>query len=545
VIDRKNAHIRVLLDLGQGVANTVLLELDGRPVLFDEFGNELDFPIEARLIATVQVNGLPGVGDVDVYDVYIATSAALIVEQDGAGDVFSSIQAAIKSAVSGNTIIVRPGTYFESIDFGGKSLTIQSMDPTDPQMVANTIIDGDTKRTAVRFRNFEDADAILDGFTIRNGNANSGNGGGIEIDQSSPTIRNCTLINNVALVGGAIDIIDGDPRIENCTFQNNTASVGGAIRASGSFVELSDCVFTSNTASDTGGAMACRDSGFPLLVRCVFTNNNATNSGGAIAILSSAVPFVVNCEFISNSSLLGGAVSCENVGSDADFANCIFRANSATDTGGRGGAFYVNEATLILGNCTLVGNTADTSGGAMEIEGSSDTPLILNSILWNNSPGQITGGTPTVIYSLAQGGITGTGNISSDPMFADELGGDLSLTADSPAIDAGDNSGVLQDFGDLDNDQDVDEAVPFDFDGNTRIVDDPATPDTGAGSAPIVDMGAYEFRGVLQRVFVNSNNASGGDGTTWGGAFTDLQAGIDLARNQGGEGTQVFVAQGT
>jgi len=216
VIDRKNAHIRVLLDLGQGVANTVLLELDGRPVLFDEFGNELDFPIEARLIATVQVNGLPGVGDVDVYDVYIATSAALIVEQDGAGDVFSSIQAAIKSAVSGNTIIVRPGTYFESIDFGGKSLTIQSMDPTDPQMVANTIIDGDTKRTAVRFRNFEDADAILDGFTIRNGNANSGNGGGIEIDQSSPTIRNCTLINNVALVGGAIDIIDGDPRIENC-----------------------------------------------------------------------------------------------------------------------------------------------------------------------------------------------------------------------------------------------------------------------------------------------------------------------------------------
>ena len=32
-----------------------------------------------------------------------------------------------------------------------------------------------------------------------------------------------------------------------------------------------------------------------------------------------------------------------------------------------------------------------------------------------------------------------------------------------------------------------------DLEGNPRFVDDPATPDSGAGVPPIVDMGAYEY----------------------------------------------------
>jgi len=36
--------------------------------------------------------------------------------------------------------------------------------------------------------------------------------------------------------------------------------------------------------------------------------------------------------------------------------------------------------------------------------------------------------------------------------------------------------------------------VTTDLDGNARFVDDPYTPDTGSGTPPIVDMGAYEFQ---------------------------------------------------
>ena len=50
-------------------------------------------------------------------------------------------------------------------------------------------------------------------------------------------------------------------------------------------------------------------------------------------------------------------------------------------------------------------------------------------------------------------------------------------------MDAGDNGTVPP-------------SVVVDRDGNPRFVDDPYTPDTGNGSPPIVDMGAYEFQGA-------------------------------------------------
>jgi hypothetical protein len=57
---------------------------------------------------------------------------------------------------------------------------------------------------------------------------------------------------------------------------------------------------------------------------------------------------------------------------------------------------------------------------------------------------------------------------------------DLRLSAGSPCIDAGDNNSIPADTADLDGDGDVNEPIPFDLDGNPRIV----------GAA--VDMGAYE-----------------------------------------------------
>jgi len=71
---------------------------------------------------------------------------------------------------------------------------------------------------------------------------------------------------------------------------------------------------------------------------------------------------------------------------------------------------------------------------------------------------------------------------------------DYHLTGGSPCIDAADNDAVPPDTLDLDGDGDTTEPIPFDLDGNPRFVDDPATPDTGNGEPPIVDMGAYEFQ---------------------------------------------------
>jgi hypothetical protein len=59
--------------------------------------------------------------------------------------------------------------------------------------------------------------------------------------------------------------------------------------------------------------------------------------------------------------------------------------------------------------------------------------------------------------------------------------GDLHLMSGSPCLDAGENAAVPAD-------------LSGDLDGCFRFVDDPSTVDTGTGTPPIVDMGAYECR---------------------------------------------------
>ncbi|NLX15002.1 MAG: hypothetical protein GXY44_15315 [Phycisphaerales bacterium] len=133
-------------------------------------------------------------------------------------------------------------------------------------------------------------------------------------------------------------------------------------------------------------------------------------------------------------------------------------------------------------------------------------PVMNNCIIWGNICGdgtQVRGGSTTIQYSCIQGGWSGAGgnNITSDPLFADPDGPDgiagtsddnLRLLPGSPCIDAGANHLVPADIVDLDGDGNTSEPIPFDRDGDPRFRDDPTAPDRGAGTAPIVDMGAYE-----------------------------------------------------
>lgn len=93
------------------------------------------------------------------------------------------------------------------------------------------------------------------------------------------------------------------------------------------------------------------------------------------------------------------------------------------------------------------------------------------------------------------------GNLDVDPLFVDADGpdgnpltladNDWRLGAGSPGLDAGDNAEVSMDLLDLDGDANLLEPLPFDLDGGPRFVDDPA-PDSGSGTTPLVDLGAYE-----------------------------------------------------
>jgi hypothetical protein len=86
------------------------------------------------------------------------------------------------------------------------------------------------------------------------------------------------------------------------------------------------------------------------------------------------------------------------------------------------------------------------------------------------------------VASVASGAVSlGAGDREEDPELIDPGAGDYRLGPDSPAIDAGDNGSVPA-------------GILVDLDGEPRRVDDPPTPDTGAGVPPLVDVGAFEFQ---------------------------------------------------
>jgi parallel beta-helix repeat protein len=130
------------------------------------------------------------------------------------GKEYGSIQLAIDEARNGDEIVVRPGVYQQQINFKGKNLTLRSTKPNNSSVVSETILIafGDV----VTFSNSEDANCVLAGFTI----ADSDNG--IYCSAASPTITNCSIVDNVG-AGIKLDM-GGSPTVTNCIISGNGSS---------------------------------------------------------------------------------------------------------------------------------------------------------------------------------------------------------------------------------------------------------------------------------------------------------------------------------
>jgi len=116
-------------------------------------------------------------------------------------DEYDTIQSGIDGAKDGDTIIVEPGVYYENIHINGKNITLQSSEPTNPEVVAATIIDGglDLIKTAysvVTFAGNETADCVLSGFTLTHGGYRAIYGGGINGNGTAATIQYNVIIKN-------------------------------------------------------------------------------------------------------------------------------------------------------------------------------------------------------------------------------------------------------------------------------------------------------------------------------------------------------------
>ena len=112
---------------------------------------------------------------------------------------YATIKAAINACNNWDTVIVADDTYTgadnKNLDFGGKAITVRSENGA-----ASCIIDCENSGRGFIFQNGEDANSVVDGFTITQGKVtgNPAKGGGIYCDGASPTIQDCIITNNKA-----------------------------------------------------------------------------------------------------------------------------------------------------------------------------------------------------------------------------------------------------------------------------------------------------------------------------------------------------------
>ena len=213
------------------------------------------------------------------YTIHVSFIPRKIYNAD-TGTNYDYIQDAIDAAFSGETIIVCPGTYKENIEFNNSEITLQSKDPSDSSIVDATIIDGNNEDSVIRFSG-EDTSTVK-GFTIQNGNATYG--GGINIQNSSPTIRNNVISNNTATTyGGGINIEHGSPTFTGNTItENESKNLGGGIYSEYSSPIIIGNNISKNEAISGGGIFLYSFSA--VVTNNHIINNLATSFGGGLYI---------------------------------------------------------------------------------------------------------------------------------------------------------------------------------------------------------------------------------------------------------------------
>jgi len=230
----------------------------------------------------------------------ITQATTWIVDDDGAAD-FRSVQAAVYApyVLSGDTVLVRPGTYRETVFLSAKDLVIKS-----EKGPAVTILDAEQGGSVITLEN-RSAATRLEGFTFRNGSDQTG--GGIFIVGGAPVITRNVIEENEATgnaygygYGGGIEIYAAAPVITHNVIRGNLAADGGG----------GIDVYYSGPSSP---GPCC-----PVIAQNTIVDNTVTGAagkGGGILIFASE-PRIASSILAGNVATVGGGIYVERVGND-------------------------------------------------------------------------------------------------------------------------------------------------------------------------------------------------------------------------------------
>jgi hypothetical protein len=347
----------------------------------------------------------------------LSAQSTWFVDQSGGGD-FIAIQPAIDSPMvaNGDSILVLPGIYFESINLSGKEIVLESTSGPDV-----TIVDAQFANTVITVASGERGYTTIRGFTIQNGKSKMGGGMYIAAG-STPLIDQCTIVNNIAediasgtanAMGGAIYCIDSSPDFSRLIIRENICDVSATNSGSNSHVY------------SYGGGMYFSNCQNLKISNTIFLNNESR-------CLNSARRTWAYCH--------GGAIWARN--STLELFNVLFVQNTVNAQGGDRGAVEIfggvglRDSQLQATYCTFHQN-----GTALGHYTQASSASLSHSIIWQDQ--YVPGSLDTAEFSCAP--VTGIGCFYQDPLFSSGDDGEYYLSqvnagqaANSPCVDTGD-----------------------------------------------------------------------------------------------------------
>lgn len=311
---------------------------------------------------------------------------------------FRTISNGVAHALTaGDTVMVSNGVYTNMAELiVSRDITLKSANGA-----AATMIDGNHPAITNRCLQVQSRGAIVDGFTICNGYAPVGPGGGLYINRGG-TVVNCHIVSNQSGsgsgYGGGGVAINATGVVANCLIAWNITPLGN---------------------SSGGGVSFQYGTTNALLVNCTVEHNTSTRHAAGIYFSEGGIA-----------------------------RSCLVRHNR-TDGGSGGGAalFYAG----LMENCTIVSNLCTTGdgGGVYMASSSSGTGAVVNSIVcFNQSRSAATTNfsiTGVGIFSnscyypslpAASEAVSGN-NTTNNPLFAGFAEGDYRLLPESPCVDTG------------------------------------------------------------------------------------------------------------
>jgi len=469
---------------------------------------------------------------------YIFSANPIYVDKSATGgsndgsswtDAYTLLQPALDDAAFGDEIWVAKGTYYPTEETDGTTTETRrySFQMIDGVEIYGGFAGTETAITERSNYSYDGTNETILSGDFNNDDVISGSGATLSISgntentyhifdhPSGYTLSNTAILDGFTLKGG------------NANGSANPDNDGGAMyNQAGQSPAINNCYFIGNRVSDNGGAYVSVNDANVNFTNCTFTLNYATDAGGAIANYNSD-PTITNCLFFGNrgNTDKGGAIynygpSDETGGSNTTIINSTIAENASTNGGGIYNQ-YNSNVTII--NSIVYGNTVSTGTGP-QIRNRDESDLTL-------SYSDIEGGIASGIYStVGSETIDGGGNIDSDPKFVGS-----SVNSDHPYLIYG--ISACTDAGNNSSNNETYDIRGNEFSRKLNKID---------GSVGTIDIGAYEYDfdqdwSGANIVYVNDDASGNDDGSNWNDAYVSLQDAITNA----GSGDQIWIAAGT